>query len=256
MLELQFNVPGLATQMRRFESGSYTIGRGLGADIRLKHGSVARRHALLSIENGQTLLFDVGAADSIRRNGVVVSSSAPANAGDTFAIGDCELKVIGSLRERELAKPPLGVRPAAVSAPLPALTCETSELPKPAAAVTMLSAQLRPLQEQLQQLVLRELDLFRRTALNNLASADLRKEARQAIESIIESGAIQLPPQVDRAQFVQEMTAEIMGYGPIEPFLADDSVSEVMVNGPDQIYVERRGRALAQCPRASSMPTR
>ncbi len=98
------------------------------------------------------------------------------------------------------------------------------------------------LQEKLQQLVLRELDLFRRTALNTLASADLRQEARQAIETVIDSGAVQLPPTLDRARFVSEMTAEIMGYGPIEPFLADESVSEVMVNGANHIYVERGGR--------------
>ena len=105
--------------------------------------------------------------------------------------------------------------------------------------------ELRSLQEKLQTLVLHELDLFRRTALDNLAGADLREEARQAIESIIASGAIELPPQVDRTRFVREMTAEIMGYGPIEPFLADESVSEVMVNGPNQIYVERHGRLAA-----------
>lgn len=97
------------------------------------------------------------------------------------------------------------------------------------------------LKEQLQALVLRELDLFRRTALNDLASADLRSEAKQAIETVLASGAIRLPDGVDRASFVQEMAAEIMGYGPIEPFLQDDSVSEVMVNGPNQIYVERNG---------------
>src|ERR687895_562485 len=49
------------------------------------------------------------------------------------------------------------------------------------------------LKEQLQTLVLRELDLFRRTALNNLASADLRAEATQAIETILRSGAVRLP---------------------------------------------------------------
>ena len=58
------------------------------------------------------------------------------------------------------------------------------------------------LQEKLQQLVLRELDLFRRTALNTLASADLRQEARQAIETVIDSGAVQLPPTLDRARFL------------------------------------------------------
>ncbi|HWK73709.1 MAG TPA: CpaF family protein [Povalibacter sp.] len=109
----------------------------------------------------------------------------------------------------------------------------------------MSTTELRFLQEKLQSLVLRELDLFRRTALDNLAGADLREEARQAIESIIASGAIELPADVDRMRFVREMTAEIMGYGPIEPFLADESVSEVMVNGPNQIYVERHGRLAA-----------
>jgi pilus assembly protein CpaF len=106
-------------------------------------------------------------------------------------------------------------------------------------------AELRALQVRLQELVLRELDLFRRTALNNLGTADLRAEARQAIEAVIASGAVQLPPGLNQARFIAEMTAEIMGYGPIEPFLADESVSEVMVNGPNQIYVERRGQLSA-----------
>lgn len=118
---------------------------------------------------------------------------------------------------------------------------------KPAQSAPPLSlptqfAGLRALQEKMQELVLRELDLFRRTALNGLADADLRLEARQAIESIISSGAIRLPEDVDRASFTEQMTAEIMGYGPIEPFLSDDTVSEIMVNGPHQIYVERGGR--------------
>ena len=108
--------------------------------------------------------------------------------------------------------------------------------------MTTLHAELSAtLKEQLQPLVLRELDLFRRTALNDLATADLRSEAKQAIETILASGAVRLPAHIDAASFVQEMTAEIMGYGPIEPYLHDDSVSEVMVNGPNQIYIERNG---------------
>jgi pilus assembly protein CpaF len=105
--------------------------------------------------------------------------------------------------------------------------------------------ELRPLQEKLQTLVVRELDLFRRTALNQLDHADLRAEARAAIEAVINSGGIQLPPRIDSGRFIQEMAAEIIGYGPIEPYLADDTVSEIMVNGPNQVYVEREGRLAA-----------
>ena len=45
----------------------------------------------------------------------------------------------------------------------------------------------------------------------------------------------------DRQQITQEISDDILGYGPIEPFLRDSEVSEVMVNGPNSIFVERKG---------------
>ena len=193
MLEIQFNVPGQACQTRRLVLGEYTIGRSFGADIRLKHESVARRHALLSIEDGQTFIRDLGAADSIRRNGVVLSQIAPVRRGDRFAIGDCELKIIDSPMD-DTHEVPSSVEPADDQSTVILLAARAAT-PSNEPAIKPGSTELQALQEQLQALVLRELDLFRRTALNNLANADLRKEARQAIESIIASGAIQLPPR-------------------------------------------------------------
>ena len=46
----------------------------------------------------------------------------------------------------------------------------------------------------------------------------------------------------ERRQLVREITDDILGYGPLEPFLRDDSVTEVMVNAHDRIYVERHGK--------------
>jgi pilus assembly protein CpaF len=46
----------------------------------------------------------------------------------------------------------------------------------------------------------------------------------------------------ERRQLVKEIADDILGYGPLEPLLADDSVSEIMVNACDQIYVERSGK--------------
>jgi pilus assembly protein CpaF len=45
----------------------------------------------------------------------------------------------------------------------------------------------------------------------------------------------------ERQVLVQEIARDVMGYGPVEPFLADETVTEVMVNGTENIYVERRG---------------
>src|SRR6059058_2567143 len=46
----------------------------------------------------------------------------------------------------------------------------------------------------------------------------------------------------DRERLVQEISNDILGHGPIERLLADDSVTEVMVNGPFDVWVERQGR--------------
>ena len=46
----------------------------------------------------------------------------------------------------------------------------------------------------------------------------------------------------ERTRLVREIADDILGYGPLEPMLADDSVTEIMVNGPDHVYIERGGK--------------
>ena len=46
----------------------------------------------------------------------------------------------------------------------------------------------------------------------------------------------------DRADLERQIADDILGYGPLEPYLQDPSVTEVMVNGSDQVYIERAGR--------------
>ena len=48
----------------------------------------------------------------------------------------------------------------------------------------------------------------------------------------------------DRKRLFDAIVAEILGYGPLEPLLADDSITEIMVNGPYNIYVERAGNLI------------
>src|SRR5450759_5087538 len=45
----------------------------------------------------------------------------------------------------------------------------------------------------------------------------------------------------DRDRLVDELTDDIMGHGPLERLLADDSVSEIMVNAPEEVWIEREG---------------
>ncbi|MBP2650410.1 MAG: type secretion system protein [Firmicutes bacterium] len=49
-------------------------------------------------------------------------------------------------------------------------------------------------------------------------------------------------PKTERARVIAELVDEVLGYGPIDPLLKDESISEVMVNSPSQVYVERKGK--------------
>ncbi len=76
------------------------------------------------------------------------------------------------------------------------------------------------------------------------ANADDRELAERVGESVAEALAIDKTPltRQERAQVTREITDDILGYGPMEPFLRDETVTEIMVNGPHSIYIERRGK--------------
>lgn len=72
-------------------------------------------------------------------------------------------------------------------------------------------------------------------------SVDLAVEVRSRLDNALRAAEVEITPS-QRRKFIAEVTADILGYGPIEPFLSDASVTEVMVNAYDDIYVERDGR--------------
>ena len=49
-------------------------------------------------------------------------------------------------------------------------------------------------------------------------------------------------PRNDRTRVIVELVDEVLGYGPIDPLLKDETVSEIMVNSPNQVYAERKGK--------------
>lgn len=77
------------------------------------------------------------------------------------------------------------------------------------------------------------------------ALSQTQDQVRQAVDSIIgETVRIEnLPVTLSEQRLMgQEILHDMFGVGPIEPLLSDDSVSDIMVNGPDQVYVERYGK--------------
>jgi pilus assembly protein CpaF len=84
------------------------------------------------------------------------------------------------------------------------------------------------------------------TDLGNTAEAEvgpeeLRKRVHQLLQSALREETTPLSAS-DRISLVQDLKDDILGNGPIEPYLRDPSVTEIMVNGPHQVYVERAGK--------------
>jgi pilus assembly protein CpaF len=78
----------------------------------------------------------------------------------------------------------------------------------------------------------------------DLTPADLEKKVRQTLLDVLAQDETPLTA-TDRSRVAQEISDEILGYGPLEPYLQDPDVTEVMVNGPEQIFVERAGKIFA-----------
>ena len=69
----------------------------------------------------------------------------------------------------------------------------------------------------------------------------VRQQVEDIFNSILDSENIVLS-RAERARMFESIAADIMGFGPLEQLLNDPEVSEIMVNGPRQVYVERKGK--------------
>ena len=75
----------------------------------------------------------------------------------------------------------------------------------------------------------------------HLKQSDLEQRVRLTLQTVLEGESTPLST-ADRTRIAQEVADEILGHGPLEPLLRDPEVTEIMVNGPHQIYIERDGK--------------
>ena len=88
------------------------------------------------------------------------------------------------------------------------------------------------------QLLLERLDL---EAVERFSPEDLKDELRLMVERLLLEENLVLNAG-ERRSLVRDIQYEMLGFGPLEPLLADDSVSDILVNTYKQVYVERKGR--------------
>ena len=219
--------------------GAYIVGRGKAAKIQLPYADVSERHALIMVRGGKASIEDLKSANGTYVNGQQIDRMAQLSDDTIVQIGSTVLRVTSGAAKP--APQPATQQPA----PTPSIA------PPPPAPQPMAAAQKpdpnatlrRKVREQIQEELIVRMDLKRLTA-SGIDREGLEKQAREKIAEIVaevqRSG--KLPRSIDPERIKKEVFDEALRLGPLEDLLADESVTEIMVNGPHQVYVERGGR--------------
>ena len=97
---------------------------------------------------------------------------------------------------------------------------------------------LRQIRQKLQD----EVQVVFTTLLDSKAE-DLRTKVEAIVDRVINANGFAVT-RPERMRLVEELVGEVGGLGPLEPLLADETVTEIMVNGPNHLYIERGGKIL------------
>jgi pilus assembly protein CpaF len=249
---LDIAYPDQASNRFELPPGLYTIGRGEACKIRLRHPEVSERHALLTLRETGTTIEDLHSSNGTVVDGRPIQEPTRLHADDVVGLGPCLLRV------SSVEPVPAGLPPAPVPVPPPlpepprARRSEpAAERPSPHPSPSLpplppadpMATILREIKNQIHGELIQRLDLKRMT-VSRIGTDELQQKARETIRTIIAEVRRnqKLPAGIDPARLEKEIYDEAMRLGPLEDFLADEAITEIMVNGPGQVFVERNGR--------------
>ncbi len=206
------------------QDGSITIGRLSTSDIVLESTSVSRRHAVADCRGGAVVLEDAGSRRGTFVNGKRLDAPRKLAEGDEIRIGDVVMKFVAS-----------GHPPAPVQMPR-----RTGFRKKYENASLLYTDSLMALQAKIHGVILSRLNAG--PGIGDLAAdKNLAMRTEHCLDVVMRELQHELPDDIPAPEFRRAMLDELLGYGPITMMLDDPEVTEVMVNGPDMIFVESRG---------------
>ncbi|MDP3671064.1 MAG: ATPase, T2SS/T4P/T4SS family [Telluria sp.] len=255
------------------------VGSKSSNDVWLASWRVSKEHARLVKTPSGVLLEDLGTYAGITVNDIRVANQyGPLKETDSIGIGPFRLRVTAmpdaappvqaaSPRSRSTSAPVRNLRAAEeiqasrVAAEqmqrqvwkeqdtrsASAVTDAPVGKPLPAGFPLVIAplAKQRELEfewrRRLHTILLETMDL-RRHDVSKMSDAQLRFETRRIILEILQEQEPNIPPELGRELLAKQVLDEAVGLGPLEELLDDASVTEIMVNQFDRIYVERRGR--------------
>jgi pilus assembly protein CpaF len=202
-------------------------------------------------------LLDQGAFGGTRVNGERVEEFGPLAEFDEIRIAGFSLRLVGELDSQasqvveidrlpaQPSSPPTAAPTAAPTTTAPSTPTALVSQTQPAIAVVTASTSSTDLlllewQRRLHRGLIEAIDL-RRYDVRQLSDHQLRTQVGTVLRDLL--GSTHVPPaSLDQDLLWQRVLDEAIGLGPLEPLLADPTITEIMVNAADAIWVERGGR--------------
>ncbi len=244
------------------EQASAILGKGKNALVELQGWRIGRDQIQLEVRETGVWVRDAGGLTPMSVNGQNVNEYGPLSAEDLIGLGDYRIRVHPAQSARRQDDAPLLVSPipgsaqalragAAPETQAPATPSlpvqpyvneayvQPAQTPQASAVTADPSLELR---ERLHKGLIGAMDL-RRVNVSRMGDEELKETVARLIEDIADNdaGFTQMHPEARRA-LCDIVLHEVVGLGPLEELLADDSVSEIMVNRHDQIFIEKSGR--------------
>lgn len=186
--------------------GCLTIGRSLECDVILHDKEVSTRHAQVILRDKAYWLQDLAST-----NGTIVKKRKIINhrlaTGDEFLVTRYHLSFIENADK----------------------------------FAELRQASFEEVRRSLHAQLIAEMNLKQISALQ-MADKNLRKRADEVLDRLLEQRQHDIPREYDLALLKKAVVDSALGLGPLESLLADPTVTEIMVNAPDHIYIERKGK--------------
>jgi len=206
-----------------------SIGSARSNDLVIETRMMAKRHAELKLQSDGIHLRDLGSLHGCWVNRERIVDHGPLNELDEIDIGDLSIVLATqSSGSRAVVEVKSEQRPDTTLQPL--LDIDTDREERLAYWGAIIHEQL-----------LEQMDL-RRKDVNRMSDEELRAESVELIRRIVESLHEQIPDSMDLEVLERNVLNESVGLGPLEQFLDDPDISEIMVNNHREIFVEKHGR--------------
>jgi pilus assembly protein CpaF len=104
--------------------------------------------------------------------------------------------------------------------------------------ISLARDQYQDLKRQIHTKLLDALDL---SILTEMKENEVKEQIKNVVSTLLDQAGVSFNRR-EKEHFIQEIVDEVLGFGPLEPLLQDSSISDILVNGPKQVYVEQSGK--------------